>query len=51
MCLPFLNLIVRYDALVRGWCVVYVGDVSKPMTTNNIPIIKLNTCNGSAVLK
>jgi hypothetical protein len=25
----FLSLIfVRYDALCRGWCVVYVGDVS-----------------------
>jgi hypothetical protein len=36
MCLPFLNLFVRYDALqymssnlLRGWCVAYVGDVSK----------------------
>jgi hypothetical protein len=28
MCLPFLNLVVRYDALLRGWCVAYVGDVS-----------------------
>jgi hypothetical protein len=28
MCLPILNLFVRYDALLRGWCVVYVGDVS-----------------------
>jgi hypothetical protein len=28
MCLPFLNLSVRYDALLRGWCVAYVGDVS-----------------------
>jgi hypothetical protein len=29
MCLPFLNLFVRYDALLLGWCVAYVGDVSK----------------------
>jgi hypothetical protein len=35
MCLPFLNLSVRYDALqymssnlLRGWCVAYIGDVS-----------------------
>jgi hypothetical protein len=28
MCLPFLNLSVRYDALLRGWCVAYVRDVS-----------------------
>jgi hypothetical protein len=28
MCLPFLNLFVRYDALSRGWCVAYVRDVS-----------------------
>jgi hypothetical protein len=28
MCLPFLNLFVRYDALLRGWCVAYVGDAS-----------------------
>jgi hypothetical protein len=28
MCLPFLNLFVRYDALSCGWCVAYVGDVS-----------------------
>jgi hypothetical protein len=27
MCLPFFNLFVRYDALSRGWCVAYVGDV------------------------
>jgi hypothetical protein len=27
VCLPFLNLFVRYDALSRGWCVAYVGDV------------------------
>jgi hypothetical protein len=27
MCLPFLNLSVRYDALLRGWCVACVGDV------------------------
>jgi hypothetical protein len=27
MCLPILNLSVRYDALSRGWCVAYVGDV------------------------
>jgi hypothetical protein len=26
MCLPFLNLSVRYDALLHGWCVAYVGD-------------------------
>jgi hypothetical protein len=47
MCLPFLNLLVWYDALLymssnllRGWCVAYVGDASVsdiPMTTNNIP--------------
>jgi hypothetical protein len=23
----FLNLFVWYDALFRGWCVAYVGDV------------------------
>jgi hypothetical protein len=28
MCLPFLNLSVRYDALLRGWCVAYVGDTT-----------------------
>jgi hypothetical protein len=28
MCLPFLNLSVRYDALLRGWCVAYVGGAS-----------------------
>jgi hypothetical protein len=28
MCLPFLNLFVWYDALIRGWCVAYVGDAS-----------------------
>jgi hypothetical protein len=28
MCLPFLNLSVWYDALLRGWCVAYVGDVT-----------------------
>jgi hypothetical protein len=28
MCLPFLNLFVWYDALLRGWCVAYVGDAS-----------------------
>jgi hypothetical protein len=27
MCLPFLHLFVWYDALLRGWCVAYVGDV------------------------
>jgi hypothetical protein len=26
MCLPFLNLFVWYDALLRGWCIAYVGD-------------------------
>jgi hypothetical protein len=29
MCLPFLNIFVRYDALLRGWCVAYVGDARK----------------------
>jgi hypothetical protein len=28
MCPPFHNLFVRYDSLLRGWCVAYVGDVS-----------------------
>jgi hypothetical protein len=28
MCLPFFNLFVWYDALLRGWCVAYVGDAS-----------------------
>jgi hypothetical protein len=28
MCLPFLNLFVWYDALLRGWCVAYIGDAS-----------------------
>jgi hypothetical protein len=28
MYLPFLNLFVLCDALLRGWCVAYVGDVS-----------------------
>jgi hypothetical protein len=28
MCLPFLNLSVRYDTLLRGWCVAYVADVN-----------------------
>jgi hypothetical protein len=28
MCLPFLNIFVWYDALLCGWCVAYVGDVS-----------------------
>jgi hypothetical protein len=27
MCLPFLNLNVWYDTLLRGWCGAYVGDV------------------------
>jgi hypothetical protein len=26
MCLPFLDLSVRYDALLSGWCVAYVGN-------------------------
>jgi hypothetical protein len=26
MCHPFLNRFVRYDALLRGWCVAYVGE-------------------------
>jgi hypothetical protein len=25
MCLPFLNLFVRYDALSCGWCVAYIA--------------------------
>jgi hypothetical protein len=33
MCLPFLNLFVRYGALSHGWCVAYVGDV-KTLATN-----------------
>jgi hypothetical protein len=32
MCLPFLNLFVRYDALSRGWCVAYVGDANVKTT-------------------
>jgi hypothetical protein len=35
MCLPFLNLFVRYDALLRGWCVAYVGEVSVSNLLNN----------------
>jgi hypothetical protein len=31
--------------------VVIVVVVEIPMTTNNIPIIKFHTCNGSVVLK
>jgi hypothetical protein len=26
MYLPLINLFVWYDALLRGWCVAYVGD-------------------------
>jgi hypothetical protein len=26
MCLPILNIFVWFDALLRGWCVAYVGD-------------------------
>jgi hypothetical protein len=33
MCLPFLNLSVRYDALLRGWCVAYVGDASEQFSS------------------
>jgi hypothetical protein len=49
MCLPFLNLFVWYDALSRGWCVAYVGDVSvegqvllcvqQSQKTNVIPVL------------
>jgi hypothetical protein len=34
MCLPFLSLFVRYDALLRGWCVVYGGDVRHLLLLN-----------------
>jgi hypothetical protein len=44
MCLPFLNLSVRYDALLRGWCVAYVGDVSHvPLLRATIPAIQMET--------
>jgi hypothetical protein len=28
MSFPLFNLFVRYDALLRGWCVAYVGGAS-----------------------
>jgi hypothetical protein len=40
MCLHFLNLFVWYDALLRGWCVAYVGDVSvfRPSVENRTSV-------------
>jgi hypothetical protein len=39
MCLPFLNLSVRYDALLRAWCVAYAVDES-PKFLRGIPEIE-----------
>jgi hypothetical protein len=38
MCLPFLNLFVRYDAVLCGWCVVYVGDAIDGVVKNQLDI-------------
>jgi hypothetical protein len=43
MCLPFLNLFVWYDALLRGWRVAYVGDVKVHVSLNKMSRLRLTT--------
>jgi hypothetical protein len=47
MCLPFLNLFVWYDALLRGWCVAYVGDASviNCNTYVNLKVVYIHLAN------